>query len=103
MENIRETVNSNSNSKFNKLNNSNSNTVNSNSYLNKEEHTVSIKHVFSNITDLVKPEDSYMPFYLSRYKQLGYKRFMELANKSRAGKTPDRLFFWMLKNNELVK
>lgn len=77
-----------SNSKLNKFNNSNS--------------TVPVTTVFSNLTDII-PDDDYKPFYVSRYKKLGYKRFMELANKARAGKTPARLFFWMLKNNELVK
>jgi len=79
-----------SNSRLNKsLNNSNSNS------------TVEITTVFSNLTDLI-PEDDYKPFYVSRYNKLGYKRFMELANKARAGKQPPRLFFWMLKHNELV-
>lgn len=77
-----------SNSKLNNLNYSNS--------------TVPINTVFSNLTDLI-PEDDYKPFYVSRYTKLGYKRFMELANKARAGREPQRLFFWMLKNNELVR
>lgn len=98
MESLKETLNSNSNSKFKALNYSNSN-----SYLNKEENKVSTKDVFTSITDLVKPDDSYMPFYVARYKQLGYRRFMELVAKARAGgKSPERLFFWMLKNNEIV-
>lgn len=77
-----------SNSRLNKFNNSNS--------------TVSITTVFGNLTDII-PDDDYKPFYVSRYKTLGYNRFMELANKARAGKQPARLFFWMLKNNELVR
>ena len=77
-----------SNSNLPKVNNSNS--------------TVSLTNVFSNLTDII-PEDDYRPFYVSYYKKLGYKRFIELANKARAGKTPDRLFFWMLKNNEAVR
>lgn len=82
-----------SNSNLTKLNNSNS-TVNS---------TVSCKEVFSNLTDVI-PDDDYMPFYVSQFKRLGAKRFVELANKARAsGKNPMRLFTWMLKNNELVK
>lgn len=64
--------------------------------------TVPITTVFSNLTDLI-PDDDYKPFYVSKYQKLGYKRFMELANKARAGETPGRLFFWMLKNNEIVK
>ena len=87
MENIKDTVQY-SNSRFNKLNNSNS--------------TVTVRQVFSNLTDLI-PEDDFKPFYVSRYKQLGYKRFMELANKARTGRAPARLFTWMLKNNEIVK
>jgi hypothetical protein len=82
-----------SNSNLTKLNNSNS-TVDS---------TVSCKEVFSNLTDVI-PDDDYMPFYVSQFKRLGAKRFVELANKARAGgKNPMRLFTWMLKNNELVK
>lgn len=77
-----------SNSNLTKLSNSNS--------------TVSVREVFVNLTDLI-PDDDYKPFYVSKYNRLGYVRFMELANKARAGKTPQRLFFWMLKNNELVK
>lgn len=77
-----------SNSKLNNLNNSNS--------------TVDIYTVFSNLTDII-PDDDYKPFYVSKYKALGYKRFMELANKARTGKDPARLFFWMLKNNKLIK
>lgn len=78
-----------SNSNLTKLNNSNS--------------TVSCKEVFSNLTDVI-PDDDYMPFYVSQFKRLGAKRFVELANKARAGgKNPMRLFTWMLKNNELVK
>jgi len=76
-----------SNSRLNNTNNSNS--------------TVTIKEVFNNLVDLI-PDDDYKPFYVSRYQKLGYKRFMELANKARAGREPDRLFFWMLKNNEIV-
>lgn len=64
--------------------------------------TVSVGEVFTNLVDII-PEDDYRPFYVSKYKQLGYRRFMELANKARAGKNPPRLFFWMLKNNELVR
>lgn len=90
MESIKSTLNNKqySNSKLNNFNNSNS--------------TVSVTEVFRNLSDLI-PEDDYKPFYVSRYKKLGYKRFMELANKARAGKTPARLFFWMLKNNEVVR
>lgn len=76
-----------SNSKLNKFNYSNS--------------TVSIGIVFNNLADII-PEDDYKPFYVSKYKTLGYKRFLELANKARGGKNPARLFFWMLKNNEVV-
>lgn len=83
-----------SNSNLTKLNNSNSTVTNS---------TVSCKEVFSNLTDVI-PDDDYMPFYVSQFKRLGAKRFVELANKARAGgKNPMRLFTWMLKNNELVK
>lgn len=79
-----------SNSNFDSQNNSNS-TV-----------TVEIREVFRNLVDVI-PEDDYKPFYVSRYNKLGPKRFVELANKARKGNKPMRLFFWMLKNNELVK
>lgn len=71
--------------------------------LNTVTVQLSTKDVFSNLTDVI-PEDDYMPFYISRHRDLGTKRFMELANKARSGgKNPQRLFFWMLKNNELVR
>lgn len=71
--------------------------------LNTVTVQLSTKDIFSNLTDVI-PEDDYMPFYISRHRDLGTKRFMELANKARAGgKNPQRLFFWMLKNNELVR
>jgi len=86
---LNTTLNSYSNSNLTKLNNSNS--------------TVTVSSVFSNLTDVI-PDDDYKPFYVKRYNDLGCKRFVELANKARAGgKDPKRLFFWMLKNNELVK
>ena len=78
-----------SNSNLTKVNNSNS--------------TVTPTTVLSNITDLVAMDDDYKPFYVTKLNTLGYPRFMELANKARAGKNPARLFFWMLKNNEIVK
>jgi len=80
-----------SNSSLTKLNNSNS-TVNS---------TVTCREVFSNLSDVI-PNDDYMPFYVSQYKRLGVKRFVELANKARKGREPKRLFFWLLKNNDIV-
>lgn len=79
-----------SNSKFSYENNSNSNS------------TVTVATVLSNLSDII-PDDDYKPFYIAKLRALGYKRFMELANKARAGRQPQRLFFWMLKNNELVR
>lgn len=91
MEDLKTAINKYSDSNLNIKNYSDS--VNSN---------VSVKEVFGNLTDVI-PHDDYMPYYVSRFKELGYKRFMELANKARkGGKDPQRLFFWMLKNNELV-
>ena len=90
MESIKNTIQY-SNSSLTKLNNSNS-TV-----------QLPVAEVLKNIVDLVKPDDEYVPFYISKYKLLGYKRFMYLANESRKGRAPARLFFWMLKNNQLVK
>lgn len=76
-----------SNSSLNNLNNSNS--------------TVDTKVILSNISDLV--HEGYEPFYAKHLRKLGPVRFMELANKARAASdTPQRLFSWMLKNNEIV-
>lgn len=78
-----------SNSNLPKVNNSNS--------------TVDPTTVLRNLADVV-PDDDYMPFYVSKLRKLGTTRFVELANKARSsGKNPQHLFFWMLKNNELVK
>lgn len=77
-----------SNSNINNLTNSNS--------------TVTFNEVVRSLTDLI-PDDDYRPFYASKYKQLGYKRYMWLAGKARAGGSdPARLFFWMLKNPDAV-
>jgi len=70
--------------------------------VNNSNSTVTVADVFINLIDII-PDDEYKPFYVKRYKELGYNRFMELANKARAGRAPARLFFWMLKNNEIVK
>ena len=76
-------------------------TVNNN--LNNSTVQLPISEIFKNLTDLI-PDDGYKPFYNRKYQQLGYERFMELAQKARAGSdTPQRLFCWMLKNHELVK
>lgn len=74
----------------------------SNSILKQKHNTVTVRQVIINLADVI-PQDDYMPYYVSRYRKLGYDRFVELANKARRGKDPKRLFFWMLKNNELVK
>lgn len=77
-----------SNSNLNNLNNSNS--------------TVTTKEVLSSISDLI--HDSYQPYYAKQLRLLGYKRFIELANKARAGSdNPQKLFSWMLKNNTIVQ
>ena len=79
---------SNSDSSLTKLNNSNS--------------TVTVLETIHCLSDVI-PNDDYMPFYVKQLKRLGTKRFVELANKARRGNNPQRLFFWMLKNNEIVK
>lgn len=71
-------------------------------YSDSINSTVTVTEVFNNLRDLI-PDDDYTPFYISRFNALGCKRFIELANKARGGKQPQRLFFWMLKNNQLVK
>lgn len=77
-----------SNSKFTKVNNSNS--------------TVSTT-IIKNLSDVI-PDDGYTGFYLNKIKELGQERFVELANKARAGSdTPAKLFAWMLKNNDIVR
>lgn len=70
--------------------------------LNNSNSTVTVAQTIHCLSDVI-PDDDYMPFYVKRLKQLGTKRFTELANKARRGKDPQRLFFWMLKNNEIVK
>lgn len=58
--------------------------------------------ILRNMPDVI-PEDGYYPFYSASIRKIGTKRFIELANKARAtSDTPQRLFCWMLKNNELV-
>lgn len=74
---------------------------NSSLHLNNSNSTVTPKEVLSSITDLV--HEGYEPFYVTKLKELGTARFMELANKARAGSdNPQKLFSWMLKNNEIV-
>lgn len=78
-----------------------------NKYSNSNTVTVPpVGEVFASLSDLIAPGDSYMPFYINRYRRLGYRRFVDLANEARrrANKKPAAyLFFWMLKNNELVQ
>jgi len=89
VESFKEVTKSYSNSNLTKLNNSNSNS--------------SPVEFIKNLSDLI-PDDGYTGFYLNKYRQLGAKRFMELAQKARAGSdTPAKLFAWMLKNNEIVR
>lgn len=77
---------------------------NSSSKEPKNTVTVTVSEVFKNLTDVIKPEDDYMPFYVKKYRSLGHARFMWLVGRARAGSdTPDRLFFWMLKNPDLVR
>lgn len=85
---VQETVQY-SNSNLPKVNNSNS--------------TVEATTIIKNLSDII-PDDGYAGFYLNKLKQLGTARFMELAQKARAGSdTPAKLFAWMLKHNEIVK
>lgn len=78
----------------------------SNHPLNTQYSTVNNKNLttvqYSNLTDVVNEE--YLPWYDKRRRELGDKRFIELANKARAGSdTPKVLFRWMLNNPDLVK
>lgn len=78
-----------SNSKLNILTNSNS--------------TVTTKEVLSNIADLI-PNPDFNPWYAKHLRLLGVARFMELANKARAGsETPQVIFKWMLNNHRIVR
>jgi hypothetical protein len=62
-----------------------------------------ILEIFQQLGDVI-PNDGYYPFYSRYIRQLGTRRFMELANKARAGSdSPARLFCWMLKNNGIVR
>lgn len=70
--------------------------------LNNSNSTVTPKEVLASVSDLI--HDGYQPFYVKQLRLLGRTRFMELANKARAGsEDPQKLFAWMLKNNEIVK
>jgi hypothetical protein len=84
--------------------------LNSNSYSSSKEPkntvtvTVSVSEVIKNLSDLINPDDPYMPKYIKRYRELGYHKYMWLAGKARAsGKDPARLFSWMLDNPDLVR
>jgi hypothetical protein len=64
--------------------------------------TVTNQDILNNLPDLINPD--YKPWFSRQLRLLGYDRFMELANKARAASdTPQRLFRWMIQNNELVK
>lgn len=69
----------------------------------KDTVTVTVSQVIKNMPDLVSETDEYVPYYVSRYKDLGYTKFMWLANKARAGREPSRLFWWMLHNPDIVR
>lgn len=59
--------------------------------------------LFDCLADVI-PDDGYIGFYVNKLKELGAERFVELANKARAGSdTPKVLFCWMLKNNGIVR
>lgn len=59
--------------------------------------------IFTSLSDLI-PDDGYLGFYVNKLKDLGEDRFMEIAQKARAGSdTPAKLFAWMLKNHEIVR
>ena len=93
MENINQTVST----VYSKLNQGN------NSIQFKQYSSSRIRSIFNSLSDLI-PDDGYGGFYVNRFKDLGYERFMELAQKARAGSDPPaKLFAWMLKHNELVK
>lgn len=93
MENINQTA-STVYSKLTKVNNS---------IQFKQYSSSRINSIFRSLPDLI-PDDGYGGFYVNRFKEIGYERFMELAQKARAGSdTPAKLFAWMLKHNELVK
>lgn len=64
--------------------------------------TVKPLDILSNLTDVI--HEGYEPFYVKQMKLLGHTRFIELANKARAGSnTPQKLFCWMLTHQEQVK
>lgn len=69
---------------------------------NLNNSTVKPLDILSNLTDVI--HEGYEPFYIKQFEALGYKRFMELVAKARAGSnTPQKLFSWMLKNHEQVR
>lgn len=98
LEHRKETYsNSYSNNTSNNYSNSNCNSTND----------VSISAVFASLADVI-PDDDYKPFYIKKFRELGARRFVVLANKARSaeerrqGGDRKRLFVWMLKNPSLV-
>lgn len=89
MENVSDTVST----VYSNLKNLN----NSKQYDGKE-----ILRIIGNLPDVI-PQDGYTGYYVNRFKELGYERFMELVKKARTqSDTPQHLFAWMLKNNDQV-
>lgn len=92
-------------SHLNKYSNNSNSSLNITNYSNSNNSTVTVsaKIVLANVSDLIK-DPKYNPWYVKQLRLLGNARFMELANKARAGsETPERLFKWMIENNGIVE
>lgn len=64
--------------------------------------TVTIKVALAQTGDLIA-NPSYKPWFAKKAKELGTRKYLELAQKARAGsETPNVLFKWMLLNPEIV-
>ena len=84
------------------INNKYSNSYSSLTKVKYSNSTVSTQEVLLNVKDVL--HEGYEPFYAKKLNEIGYKRFMELVVKARAGSNnPQRLFSWMLKNHLIVK
>jgi hypothetical protein len=67
--------------------------------------TVTVEEVLANITDLVPPHHPYVPYYKAKFEELGFDRFMALANYARARHKrghPSYFFRWCLEHSAEV-
>lgn len=76
------------------------------STVNKQSNYSTVQYsgeeILNNLPDLIN--EAYLPWYSKKIQLIGGKRFIEIANRARAGSdTPKVLFRWMLNHPELVR